>query len=192
MVGERGLKLSGGEKQRVAIARCLLKDPPVVLLDEATSALDTATEQSVQNALEALGRKRTVLVIAHRLSTVCNCDQILVMDAGRWEIVLITNHVSFSFTYLNNITPCPVTTHLFAHTFLFLSSSLITSSLPLHSHSSLCSFLNPLSTVPSPSSHFSLILLSGWLRKVLTKSYYLSKASTTICGVCNSKTVKTT
>ena len=83
MVGERGLKLSGGEKQRVAIARCLLKDPPVVLLDEATSALDTATEQSVQNALEALGRKRTVLVIAHRLSTVCNCDQILVMDAGR-------------------------------------------------------------------------------------------------------------
>ena len=57
---------------------------PQVLLDEATSALDTATEQSVQNALEALGRKRTVLVIAHRLSTVCNCDQILVMDAGRY------------------------------------------------------------------------------------------------------------
>jgi len=83
VVGERGLKLSGGEKQRVAIARCLLKDPPVVLLDEATSALDTATEQSVQNALEALGRKRTVLVIAHRLSTVMNCDQIIVMDGGR-------------------------------------------------------------------------------------------------------------
>lgn len=83
VVGERGLKLSGGEKQRVAIARCLLKDPPIVCLDEATSALDTATEQSVQNALEALGRKRTVIVIAHRLSTVCNCDQIVVMDAGR-------------------------------------------------------------------------------------------------------------
>ena len=80
MVGERGLKLSGGEKQRVAIARCLLKNPPVVLLDEATSALDTATEQSVQQALEALGKKRTLLVIAHRLSTIRNAHQIVVMD----------------------------------------------------------------------------------------------------------------
>ncbi len=83
VVGERGLKLSGGAKQRVAIARCLLKNPPVVLLDEATSALDTVTENSVQEALQALGKKRTVLVIAHRLSTIRNADQILVMDKGR-------------------------------------------------------------------------------------------------------------
>ena len=66
-VGERGLKLSGGEKQRVAIARCLLKNPPIVLLDEATSSLDTITEQSVQEALNALSQKRTLFVIAHRL-----------------------------------------------------------------------------------------------------------------------------
>ncbi len=66
VVGERGMKLSGGEKQRMAIARCLLKNPPVVILDEATSALDTVTETSVQAALEALGKKRTVIVIAHR------------------------------------------------------------------------------------------------------------------------------
>jgi ABC-type transport system involved in Fe-S cluster assembly fused permease/ATPase subunit len=82
-VGERGLKLSGGEKQRVAIARCLLKDPPVVLLDEATSALDTQTEQSVQDALQALGDSRTLLVIAHRLSTVRHAEQIIVLDNGR-------------------------------------------------------------------------------------------------------------
>ena len=83
VVGERGLKLSGGEKQRVAIARCLLKDPPIVVLDEATSALDTVTENSVQEALNALGSKRTVLIIAHRLSTIRDASQILVMDAGR-------------------------------------------------------------------------------------------------------------
>lgn len=83
MVGERGLKLSGGEKQRVAIARCLLKNPPVVLLDEATSALDTLTESSIQEALTTLGKNRTVLVIAHRLSTVRHADQIVVMDEGR-------------------------------------------------------------------------------------------------------------
>eukprot|EP01041_Mallomonas_annulata_P000984 gene984-1923_t len=82
MVGERGLKLSGGEKQRVAIARCLLKDPPVVLLDEATSALDTQTEHSVQEALAVLGQHRTVIIIAHRLSTIRNADQIIVMDDG--------------------------------------------------------------------------------------------------------------
>jgi len=82
VVGERGLKLSGGEKQRVAIARCLLKDPPVVLLDEATSALDTQTEQSIQDALTILGIHRTVLIIAHRLSTIRNADQIIVMDEG--------------------------------------------------------------------------------------------------------------
>ena len=82
VVGERGLKLSGGEKQRVAIARCLLKNPPVVLLDEATSALDTVTENSVQEALDALGQNRTVIIIAHRLSTIRHADQILVMNDG--------------------------------------------------------------------------------------------------------------
>ncbi len=81
-VGERGLKLSGGEKQRVAIARCFLKDPPILVFDEATSALDTITEESVQEALYLLGRHRTVVVIAHRLSTIKNADQILVMSEG--------------------------------------------------------------------------------------------------------------
>ena len=81
-VGERGLKLSGGEKQRVGIARCLLKDPPVVLLDEATSALDTVTENSIQEALNALGQNRTVVVIAHRLSTIADADQIIVLKDG--------------------------------------------------------------------------------------------------------------
>lgn len=89
-VGERGLKLSGGEKQRVAIARCLLKNPPVVLLDEATSALDTLTESSVQEALRVLSKNRTVLVIAHRLSTIRNADQIIVLDGG--EVVERGNH----------------------------------------------------------------------------------------------------
>jgi len=83
VVGERGLKLSGGEKQRVAIARCLLKDPPVVLLDEATSALDTLTEISVQQALSKLRANRTTLVIAHRLSTIRQADQIIVMHEGQ-------------------------------------------------------------------------------------------------------------
>ena len=83
IVGERGLKLSGGEKQRVAIARCLLKNPPIVILDEATSALDTVTENSVQEALNALGTNRTVLIIAHRLSTIRAANQIIVMDHGR-------------------------------------------------------------------------------------------------------------
>jgi len=82
IVGDRGLKLSGGEKQRVAIARCLLKDPPLVVLDEATSALDTVTENSVQEALDALGSKRTCLVIAHRLGTIRNADNIIVMGDG--------------------------------------------------------------------------------------------------------------
>jgi ATP-binding cassette subfamily B protein len=82
-VGERGLKLSGGEKQRVAIARTLLKNPPILILDEATSALDSATEAEIQEALEAAERGRTTLVIAHRLSTIVDCDQILVMAAGR-------------------------------------------------------------------------------------------------------------
>lgn len=82
-VGERGLKLSGGEKQRVAIARTLLKDPPILILDEATSALDTRNEQAIQQALRAAAAGRTALVIAHRLSTIVEADQILVLDAGR-------------------------------------------------------------------------------------------------------------
>ena len=82
VVGDRGLKLSGGEQQRAAIARCLLKDPPIVLLDEATSSLDTLTEKSVQEALDRLGEHRTVLVIAHRLGTIRNADNIIVLKDG--------------------------------------------------------------------------------------------------------------
>ncbi len=82
-VGERGLKLSGGEKQRVAIARTLLKDPPILLLDEATSALDSHTEHEIQGALNKVTERRTTLVIAHRLSTIVDADEILVLDQGR-------------------------------------------------------------------------------------------------------------
>jgi ATP-binding cassette subfamily B protein len=81
-VGERGLKLSGGEKQRVGIARTLLKNPPILLLDEATSALDTETEASIQSELKAMGEGRTVLTIAHRLSTVVDADRIVVLENG--------------------------------------------------------------------------------------------------------------
>ncbi len=83
MVGERGLKLSGGEKQRVAIARTLLKNPPIVIFDEATSALDSANERAIQSELQTAAQNRTTLVIAHRLSTVVDAHEILVMDAGR-------------------------------------------------------------------------------------------------------------
>jgi ATP-binding cassette subfamily B protein len=82
-VGERGLKLSGGEKQRVAIARTLLKDPPILILDEATSALDSRTEAAILDTLDAASRGRTTLVIAHRLSTVVGADEIVVLDGGR-------------------------------------------------------------------------------------------------------------
>jgi ATP-binding cassette subfamily B protein len=82
MVGERGLKLSGGEKQRVAIARTILKAPPILMLDEATSALDTQTEQEIQAALDLVSRGRTTIVIAHRLSTVISADEIIVLKDG--------------------------------------------------------------------------------------------------------------
>ena len=83
MVGERGLKLSGGEKQRVAIARTLLKNPPILVLDEATSALDSRTEQAIQETLDKVAESRTTIMIAHRLSTIVDADQIVVLDEGR-------------------------------------------------------------------------------------------------------------
>ncbi|TXH60876.1 MAG: ABC transporter ATP-binding protein/permease, partial [Thiothrix sp.] len=83
VVGERGLKLSGGEKQRVAIARAILKQPPILIFDEATSSLDSATEQAIQKTLNAVAGQHTTLMIAHRLSTIVDADQILVMNQGQ-------------------------------------------------------------------------------------------------------------
>merc|ERR1712106_1246749 len=82
-VGERGLKLSGGEKQRVSIARAILKDSPILIFDEATSSLDSITESSIMKALGQATEGRTSIIIAHRLSTVVNCDKILVLDKGK-------------------------------------------------------------------------------------------------------------
>jgi ATP-binding cassette subfamily B protein len=82
-VGERGLKLSGGEKQRVAIARTLVKDPPILVLDEATSALDSRTEAAIQEVLSSIARRRSTIIIAHRLSTIVDADRIIVLEDGR-------------------------------------------------------------------------------------------------------------
>ena len=82
-IGERGLKLSGGQSQRISIARAILKDPPILILDEATSAVDNETEAAIQRSLEVVSRDRTTLVIAHRLSTIRHADNIVVMDQGK-------------------------------------------------------------------------------------------------------------
>lgn len=106
VVGERGLKLSGGEKQRLAIARCLVKDPPIVVLDEATSALDSQTEERVQQSLELLSSSRTVIAIAHRLSTIKHFDEIVVLESGQivergtHDILLSTENSKYAAMWL--------------------------------------------------------------------------------------------
>ena len=118
-VGERGLKLSGGEKQRVAIARAILKNSPILVFDEATSSLDSITEQSIMRALGEATKGRTSVIIAHRLSTVVNCDKILVMDKGQiaemgTHAELLANHDSI-YTNLWNSQHSSVLNELTEH-----------------------------------------------------------------------------
>ena len=87
LVGERGVKLSGGQRQRIGIARALYKDADVLVLDEATSALDNDTESRVMHAIDAMGSELTIIIVAHRLSTLRNCDQVLELEAGKLKRV---------------------------------------------------------------------------------------------------------
>lgn len=109
-MGERGLKLSGGEKQRVAIARTLLKAPQIVLLDEATTALDTQTERNIQDSLNRMCVNRTTIIVAHRLSTIIHADEILVLkdgeivERGRWVCVFFLCFAEILYGYFSKIT----------------------------------------------------------------------------------------